>query len=165
MDVAGPHQAALRSARDYAYGKYLDATLEQGAVMADRIGTILARTYQLVRTHPFSRPQPTPFDLRHEISAVSPWVLLGSALLLGGGSLVTWQRHRADAARREKVALQRESALATAAIAGLGARVLADKSGEALAERYATATSLFEQAGTAAAMREVRTNRRGALHS
>lgn len=166
MDVAGPHQAALESARDYAYGQYLDATLEQGADMTDRIGTIVARTYDLVRKHPFGRPEPTPFDLRHEISAISPWVLLGSAVLLGGGSLFAWQRHRADAARREKVALQRESALATAAIAGLGARVLDDRPGHpAVAERYTTVTTLFEQAGTADAMREVRTIAEEALHS
>jgi hypothetical protein len=161
MEVAGPNLAALQSARDYAYGRYEDATLEQGASMTDRIGTILARTSDLVRKHPFSRPQPTPFDLRHRISALAPWVLLGSAVVLAGGSLLAWQRNRAELRRIQRVELRRESALATAAIAALGARLL-DADGlptetvAAAAERRSTATAMFDQARTAAAMRQVR---------
>lgn len=161
LDVAGPHRQLLQSARDYAYGRYEDATLQQGVSIADRIGTILDRGHELIREHPFSRPQPTPYDLRHQIIAVAPWVLLGSALLLGGGSLLGWRRRRAAATRAEHIALRRESALATAAIATLGARLLDDRarSPEAAAtagERHATATATFQQARTAAAMREVR---------
>jgi hypothetical protein len=157
MEVAGPHLGALRSARDYAYGQYENATLEQGANMANRIGTIVGRTYELVRKHPFSRPQPTPFDVRHRISALAPWVLLGCAVLLGGGSLLAWQRRRAEVAARERTAFRRESALAAAAIAALGARLLDDEHAPAAAaERQATATTLFDQATTADAMREVR---------
>jgi hypothetical protein len=165
MDVAGPHQQVLVSARDYAYGRYEDATLEQGADMANRIGTILLRAYTLIEKHPFSRPQPTPYDLRHRISAITPWVLLGSAVLLCAGSLLAWQRRRRDAVRTERTALSRESALATAAIAALGARLLhADAKGSArgsevvsaAAERQATATAMFEQARTSEAMRKVR---------
>jgi hypothetical protein len=162
MDVAGPHSAALVSARDYAYGRYEDSTLEQGSPMDDRIGTILARAYELVREHPFSRPQPTPFDLRHRISAITPFVLLGSAVLLAGGSLVAWQRRRAEANRARKVSLSRESALATAAIAALGARLLhadTEAGSDAVAhaaERQSTASTMFDQATTPEAMRRVR---------
>jgi hypothetical protein len=162
MDVAGPDLQVLESARDYAYGRYEDATLEQGADMADRIATILVRAYTLIKKHPFSRPQPTPFDLRHRISSVTPWVLLGSAVLLAGGSLLAWQRKRGEAVRVERIALNRESALATAAIAALGAHLLhADtiptEATAAAAERQSTASTMFEQATTSAAMREVRT--------
>lgn len=162
MDVAGPDLQVLESSRDYAYGRYEDATLEQGADMGDRIGTILARAYTLIKKHPFSRPQPTPFDLRHRISSITPWVLLGSAVLLAGGSLLAWQRRRGEAVRLERIALSRESALATGAIAALGAHLLhADtvptEATAAAAERQATASAMFEQATTSAAMREVRT--------
>lgn len=159
MDVAGPQAQVLESARDYAYGRYLNSTLEQGADMADRIGTILLRAYDLITKHPFGRPQPAPFDLQHRISAIAPWVLLGCAVLLGGGSLLAWRRRRADAVRAEKIALRRESALATAAIAELGAKLLAAGPGRdtsAAAERQATATTLFDQATTADGMRRVR---------
>jgi hypothetical protein len=157
LDVAGPNQAAIESARNYAYGRFLDATLSQGLNMANRIGTVLSRTDELVRRHPFARPLPTPFDLQHRISTLAPWLLLGSAVLLASGSLVTWQRHRLRAAHVERVALRRESALAAAAIATLDAHVLrADPVPEDAAERQATARSLFEQATTAGAMREVR---------
>lgn len=157
LDVAGPHQAALESARDYAYGRFLEATLSQGLNMADRIGTVLNRTNELVRKHPFARPLPTPFDLQHRISALAPWMLLGSAALLAAGSLVTWQRRRLHAGHAERIALRRESALAAAAIATLDAHVLrADPVPEDAAERQATARMLFDEATTADAMREVR---------
>jgi hypothetical protein len=157
MEVAGPNLAALTSARDYAYGRYDDATLEQGASMTNRIGSILVRTYDLVRKHPFARPQPTPYDLRHRISVLAPWVLLGAAVSLGGGALLLWQRRRAETQRAQHIALRRESALATAAIAALSGHLLHDKkASSAVAERQATATTLFEQARTPAAMRRVR---------
>ena len=155
--VAGPNQQALESARDYAYGRFDNATLEQGADMNDRAYTILQRTYELVRNHPFSKPQPPPYDLREQISADAPWVLLGSAAIIGGGALVLWLRRRAEADRKQKVALRRESALATAAIAALSGKVLHDDTGStAAAERLATANSMFEQARTPDAMRKVR---------
>ena len=158
IEVAGPNPQALQSARDYAYGRYDDATLEQGADMANRIGTILLRTYELVRTHPFSKPQPPPYDLRQQISSVAPWALLGSAAIIGGGALAVWLRRRAEADRTEKVALSRESALATAAIAALGAKLLHEDAvpTDAAAERLATANAMFGQARTPEAMREVR---------
>jgi hypothetical protein len=157
LDVAGPHQAAMESARNYAYGRFLDATLSQGVNMANRIGTVLKRTDELVRKHPFARPLPTPFDLQHRISALAPWVLVGSAVLLAAGPLLGWQRRRLRAAHAEHLALRRESALAAAAIADLDERVLrADPVPEDAAERQATARQLFDQATTADAMREVR---------
>jgi hypothetical protein len=159
IDVAGPDQKAFESSRDYSYGRFEDATLEQGANMTDRIATILTRANDLLRKHPFSRPQPTPFDLQHKISAITPWVLLGSAVLLTGGSLAVWQRKRGESVHVERAALHRESALATAAIASLGATLLhapSSKDTSAAAERQATASSMFDQATTSDAMRKVR---------
>jgi hypothetical protein len=157
MEVAGAHQSLLQSARDYGYGRGQNAIIEWGTDPTSLIGLILSRVAELLKKHPFSRPQPTPFDLQHRISALSPWVLLGAAVLLGGGSLLAWQRRQAEAARVERVAFRRESALASAAISALGAKVLSSDGGSAdAAERQATASSLFDQARTADAMREVR---------
>jgi hypothetical protein len=156
-EVAGAHQSVLESARDYGYGRGDNAIMEWGTDPTSLIGLILDRVAELLEKHPFSRPQPTPFDLRHRISALSPWVLLGAAILLGGGSLLAWQRRQAETARVERVAFRRESALASAAISALGAKVLrADGGSGDVAERQATASSLFDQARTADAMREVR---------
>jgi hypothetical protein len=156
-EVAGPNQQVLRSARDYAYGRYETATSEQGVDMNNRVYTILQRTYDLVRRHPFSQPEPPPYDLQQQISAVAPWVLLGSAVIIGGGALAVWLRRRAEAERAEKVALRRESARAMAAIAALSGRVLRDDQPSAAgAERLATANTMFEQARTPQAMVQVR---------
>jgi hypothetical protein len=38
LDVAGPDQAVLESARDYAHGE--SASFEHGVVMSDRIATL-----------------------------------------------------------------------------------------------------------------------------
>lgn len=164
VDVAGQNQQVLESARNYAYGLYDNGTLQAGVDMSDRIGSILSRVDLLLRQHPFSRPQPAPLDLQHQISAIVVWVLVGSALLLGGGSLLSWQAGKTEARRLARRALHRESALASAAIAALGGRLLdAGPSGEnseaiaLAAERHATANTLFDQAHTAEAMREVRT--------
>ncbi|WP_346054811.1 hypothetical protein [Amycolatopsis dongchuanensis] len=161
LDVAGPDQQILESARDYAYGRYEYATFARGVNLADRIGTVATRVADLVHRNPFARPAPPAFDLRHRIANVAPWVLLGSAVLLGGGALLAWSRHRVLARQAEEAALRKETALTAAELAELDAGLLAVPDGPserlaAAAERQSTARELFERAGSAEAMREVR---------
>lgn len=160
LDVAGPNQDILDSARNYAYGRFEIGTFQEGLDVSDRIGTVAQRVQDLLQRKPFARPEPPAFDVRHRIAGLAPWVLLGSALVLAGGALLAWYRRRRATEAAERKALQRETALATASMAGLDARMLATSRTSdrvaAAAERQSTANDLFTRADTADAMREVR---------
>jgi hypothetical protein len=166
LDVAAADQTKADSARDYAYGRYEYAGFSQGSPMRDRIGTVLGRLQVLLKGTAYGRPQPQPqprpqpYDVRRTISDLTPWVLVGAALVLGGAGLYTWRRGQADRADAERRAMRRESAAAMAKIGELGAQLLAveergDSVNAAAAERHATARALYEQALTAEAMIEV----------
>jgi hypothetical protein len=166
LDVAASEQDKANSARDYAYGRYEYASFTQGTPMQDRIGTVLQRLQFLLKGTAYGRPQPQPqpkpepFDVRRTISGLTPWVLVGAALVLGLSGLYVWQRGRAARADAERRAMRRERAVAMARIGELGARLLAveergDRADPAAAERHATARDLYDQALTAEAMREV----------
>ncbi|MFI7679644.1 hypothetical protein [Actinophytocola sp. NPDC049390] len=166
LDVAAREQAKADSARDYAYGRFEIGSFRQGSLMQDRVGTVLERLQSLLRNTAYGRPQPPPqprpqpYDVRQTINTFTPWVLLGSALVLGGAGLYSWRRARADRADVERRAMRRESARAMAKIGALGARLLAEEErGEtpnaAAAERHATARHLYDEALTAEAMAEV----------
>ncbi|OZM75058.1 hypothetical protein CFN78_02450 [Amycolatopsis antarctica] len=159
IDAAGGGQPHLVSARDYAYGRFENATFQQGADISDRIGTIVLRADDLLGNKAFSRPQPAPFDPARTMSTLAPWVLLGSALVLGGGSLARWRRGQANRAEAERQALRSASGAAFAEIAALGGLVAAARKGTdilaAAAERHATASTMYEQATTADGMRAV----------
>jgi len=91
------------------------------------------------------------------VSALTPWVLIGSAVVIGGAGVLR-HRRRAEAAELE---LRAETASAMAVIGDLGARVLtAEEGGEpadpAVVERHTTARLLYDQAHTSVAMAEVR---------
>jgi hypothetical protein len=81
LEVAGPNARALSSARNYAYGRYETGSFRQGIVMRDRVATVLVRAHELVAEHPFGRPQPP--TLRGLLGDLAPWLVGGSALLLG----------------------------------------------------------------------------------
>lgn len=130
------------------------------------MGTVLQRLQFLLKGTAYGRPQPQPqpkpepFDVRRTISGLTPWVLVGAALVLGLSGLYVWQRGRAARADAERRAMRRERAAAMARIGELGARLLAveergDRADPAAAERHATARDLYDQALTAEAMREV----------
>ncbi|WP_216214097.1 hypothetical protein [Amycolatopsis aidingensis] len=158
--VSGSDHGKLISARDYAYGRFENASFRQGSPMNDRIGTVLTRFDELRTEQAFSRPQPAPFDLRQRISALAPWVLLGSAVLLAGPPLLSWHRRRAEWVRAERTDLRVASGEAVTEITELGALVAgADRGGAevaAAAERHGTAAEMFAHARTTEAMREVR---------
>jgi hypothetical protein len=166
LDVAAREQSKAESARDYAYGRFEIGSFRQGSLMQDRVGTVLERLQSLLRDTAYGRPQPQPqprpqpYDVRQTINTLTPWVLLGSALVLGGVGLYSWRRGQADRADAERRAMRRESARAMAKIGALGALLLAaDERGEtpnpAAAERHATARHLYDEALTAKAMAEV----------
>lgn len=166
LEIKGPDQAMLTSARDYAFGRFEYSSFTDGVVMANRIGSIGTRVATLRQRKPFGRPQPSPqpkpvpFDARRAISDAAPWALLGSALVLTGSGLVHRRLRTARQDAVEKAALRRERARAFAHIGDLGAKILAVEEGggtvdPAVAERHATASTLYDQAVTAAAMQEV----------
>lgn len=158
LEVVGPHQAALTSARNYAYGRYQDGPFRQGMVLNDRIGSVLLRASELVSDKAFSRPQPT--TLRQLVTELAPWMIGGSALVVGGIPLGTSLARRMRERRIERRDFGTAKARAFATIAELGELLLEHgddpaPSVTAAAERHTTATTLFDQATTAAAMREV----------
>jgi hypothetical protein len=166
LDIAADAQAKAESARNYAYGRYEYASFTQGSPVQDRVGTVLERLRFLLKDTAYGRPQPQPqpraqpFDVRRTISGITPWVLVGAALVLAAVGIHTWRRGQAERADQERRALLRERARAVAKIEDLGARLLAtaergDEVDAAAAERHATARSLYGQALTAKAMSEV----------
>ena len=166
LEVNGPNQALLTSARDYAYGRYQYSSFTDGMVMADRVATVATRYFELTKKKPFGRPQPptqpkpVPYDVRRTISNAAPWALLGAAIVLTGSGLLHRRLRTARADAEEKTAMRRERARAFAKIGDLDAKLLAvEEAGgrvdAAVAERQSTAHTLYDQAFTAAAMREV----------
>lgn len=166
LDIAADQQAKADSARDYAYGSFEYASFMQGSLMQNRVGTVLERLQSLLRNTAYGRPQPQPqprpqpYDVRQTINDLTPWVLLGSAVVLGGVGLYTWRRTQTDRAETERRAMRRQRARAMARIGELGAELLAtEERGEtpnpAAAERHATARTLYDEALTAEAMAEV----------
>jgi hypothetical protein len=166
LEVKGPDQALLTSARNYSYGRFQYSSFSNGIVMADRVATIAGRFFELTKKKPFGRPQPAaqpkpvPYDVRRTISNAAPWALLGAAIVLAGSGLLYRRLRTAREDAEEKTAMRRERARAFAKIGDLGAKLLAvEEAGgtadAAAAERQATARTLYDQAFTAAAMREV----------
>lgn len=158
LEIAGPHPVALSSARNYAYGRYQQGPYRAGMVLDDRIGTVLSRADELLTQHPFGRPQPKTVE--QLITELAPWLLGGSALVLGGVPLAREFGRRMRSARTEREAFRYAKARAFAAIAELGEELLAHRDDPApyvaaAAERHAAASALFEQATTSAAMKEV----------
>lgn len=166
LDIAARDQAKAVSARDYAYGRFEYGSFRQGSLMQDRVGTILDRLQFLLKNNAYGRPQPQPqpkprpYDVRQTINTLTPWVLVGAALILGAVGLYTWRRTQTDRADAERRAMRRESARAMAKIGALGAELLAagergETANPAAAERHATARALYDEALTARAMAEV----------
>lgn len=167
VDIAAPDQDKALAARAFAYG---NANLSLFAVgeggnsllrrLIDRFALLTAET-SWGFPQPPPQPRQVPFQVARTVAALAPWVLVGSAVVLGGaGALRHRNRLRAETAA-EEVALRAESAATMAAISDLGARVLtAEERGAhvdpAAAERHATARLLYDQALTAEAMVEVR---------
>ncbi|MCT2581879.1 hypothetical protein [Actinophytocola gossypii] len=156
LDIVAPDQRKALAARAFVYG---DADLSM-LTAAGNGNRVLARTVErldllLTETawghpQPPPQPRPQPFDVQRAVSALAPWVLVGSAVVLGGAGMLRHRTRAAAMAAAEERALRAESASAMAAISDAGAV------DPAAAERHASARLLYDQAHTSAAMVEVR---------
>lgn len=162
LDIVAPDQDKALAARAFAYGD-ADLSLLNGGSSQSLLRDTVKRLDLLLTETSWGYPQPppqphaVPFDVRRTVSAFAPWVLVGSAVVIGGAGVL---RHRRRAAATE-VELRAETAAAMAVIGDLGARVLsAEESGApadpAVVERHTTARLLYDQAHTPVAMAEVR---------
>ncbi|MFC4852095.1 hypothetical protein [Actinophytocola glycyrrhizae] len=167
LDVVAPDQAKALAARAFAYGDANLSLLSSGSRGHSLLSDTLKRLDLLMTETAWGFPQPppqpraVPFEVRRAVSALAPWVLVGSAVVISGAGVLRHRRRAAAAAADEERALRAESASAMAAIGDLGARVLtAEEGGEpvdpAAAERHTTARLLYDQAHTSVAMTEVR---------
>jgi len=160
LEVAGGDQDKLTSARNYVFGRSIRVALRDFVPMRKMLLNVVGRYDTLHSQQPFSRPQPVPFDIGRTIAALAPWLLGGSALLLGGIPVVRWWRDRVGTRAAEHTALRQRKARTHSAIIELGSRVYADTGAvelrAAATERYETARELFAEAHTAQAMEQVR---------
>jgi hypothetical protein len=154
LDIAAPEQDKAISARNYAFGRYEIGTFQKGGTVDGRISSVVIRLQLLIKDKPFGRPLPEAFDLRKKISDLAPWVLLGSAAIIAVASVVAYRIRKARRAEADEMTLRVATAETHAEITGLGEALLESPNADA-AERYATAQTLFDQAHTAEAMREV----------
>lgn len=162
LDIVAPDQDKALAARAFAYGD-ADLSLLNGGSSQSLLRDTVKRLDLLLTETAWGFPQPppqpraVPFDVQRAVSALAPWVLVGSAVVIGGAGVLR-HRRRAEAA---EVELRAETAAAMAVIGDLGARVLAAEEGgaptdAAVVERHTTARLLYDQAHTSVAMAEVR---------
>jgi hypothetical protein len=162
LDIVAPDQDKALAARAFAYGD-ADLSLLSGGSGQSLLRDTVKRLDLLLAETSWGFPQPppqprsVPFDVQRAVSALAPWVLVGSAVVIGGAGVLRHRRRAADA----ELELRTETASAMAVIGDLGARVLsAEESGDpadpAVVERHATARLLYDQAHTSVAMAEVR---------
>jgi hypothetical protein len=167
LDIVAPDQDEALAARAFAYGDADLSLLAVGSGGNHLLRETVKRLDLLLTETSWGYPQPTPqpravpFEVQRTVSALAPWVLVGSAVVLGGAGMLRHRRRATAAAEEEERALRAESASAMAVIGDLGARVLsAEEAGApadpAAAERHATARLLYDQAHTSVAMVEVR---------
>nr|WP_157529206.1 hypothetical protein [Kibdelosporangium sp. MJ126-NF4] len=152
IDIAGKDQQRLESARNYTMNHDRRVTLFRGTTVDRVVRKLTGRLGDLGRHKPLGDPQPQAFDLGRTLVGSTPLLWGGSAAILGGGVLVSGLvllRRR----RRAVTALRTARARAQAAISELGA-VLEESPRADATERHVTASELFEQATTAAAMAE-----------
>jgi hypothetical protein len=163
LDIVARDQRKALAARAYAYGDADLSLLSSGSSSYFLLRDTLKRLDLLLTETAWGFPQPppqpraVPFDVQRTVSALAPWVLVGSAVVIGGAGVLR-HRRRAEAA---EVELRAETAVAMAVIGDLGARVLSAEEGgapadPAVVERHTTARLLYDQAHTSVAMAEVR---------
>lgn len=167
LDIVAPDQRKALAARAFAYGDADLSLLTSGTGVNQLLRETVERLDLLLTEISWGRPQPppqpplVPFDVQRTVAALAPWVLVGSAVVLGGAGVLRHRTRAAAAAAEEERALRAATASAMAAIGDLGARLLSTEEGggradPAAAERHATARTLYDQAHTSAAMAEVR---------
>ncbi|WP_433471039.1 hypothetical protein [Saccharomonospora azurea] len=155
LEVAGPQQAALTSARNRSYVD--DAGYRAGPAMSDRIESVLTRARRLTTAHAFGAPQPR--TSAHLVTDLAPWLAGGAALLIATTPLRRALARRWRDRRAERHAFLVTRAETFAALAELADQLRTQRddsspSVSAAAERHAHATALFDRATTATALKE-----------
>ncbi|GAB2913889.1 hypothetical protein GCM10027047_09800 [Rhodococcus aerolatus] len=173
VDVGGPRQAVLTSARDYALGRGEVAFTQWGTPVDQLVGLVLRRVDLLVNADPFQRDPLAPTTTERLLARWVPVVALGlAAVLLAGSGVIAVRRvrrrTRVDAAALRAAALGELAALDTELLAAL-----AEPGGPreryavaAAAERRDTARALWEASpdpGTSAVVRDAVAAARHAL--
>ena len=147
LEFAGPGADRAAHARDTAYGSVLLHRAPADLVVTDLVTTVLDRMADPPPRPVYAFPQPR--SIGDVVDVVRYWL---APVIAGIGVWLLIRRRRAAAVRPMRMA----RAEAYARIEELGAR-LADDPDPVLAERYATARTLFGQARTPADMAAART--------
>ena len=148
LEVGGPGQREVESARNYALGTFEGQLLRTDVGPRPIVRQLLERLGELRFSDAFRRPPVEPTTAEELTRRLLPATTLLGAGALGGGSLVAWLRRRAQRRRDEVRAYRREQA----EVFGLLNRVSAElveraRSAPAdAAERHAVALQLYEQA-------------------
>ena len=150
LEAAGPGQAEITSARNYVLGAYRRQLLERAVASPQVVPLFLERLGELRYGDAFRRPPVAPLTKDQLLERLAPWTALALALLLGGGSVVTWLRLRVRRRLAAARAYRHDHADVFARLSRLSADLLRVRQGGGLvagaAERHATALHLFDQA-------------------
>ncbi len=158
VEVESPYPVEATSAVDYVYESQ---QWPSGRSVNEAVGEIVDRLGALVKAKDFGPPQPSwePTFMDRFIAVMVPVSLIGTAVAISGAVLLVWGRRRARQTSSDQSRLRNASARAMARIGRLGAELLSADERESrlaeAAERYETARTLYDQALTAEAMREV----------
>lgn len=173
VDVGGPDQELLTSARNWALGRYSAFFTERGTPVDALVREVLERAEELRTGDPFARDPLAPTTVERLAQRwVPPTAIAVSLALLAASGTVAARR----SATRSRVDATAERATALAELASLDAELLVlldaptGRRGQyalaTAAERRDTARALYEgsdDAGTATAVREAVTASRTAL--
>lgn len=150
LEAAGPGQVEISSARNYVLGAFRKQLLERAVASPQVVQLFLERLGELRYGDAFRRPPVAPLTEQQLLERLAPWTVLSFALLLGGGSVLTWLRLRVRRRLAAAQAYRHERADVFARLSRLSADVLGVRLGGGLvagaAERHATALHLFDQA-------------------
>ncbi len=150
LEAAGPGQTEITSARNYVLGAYRKQLLERAAASPQVVRLFLERLGELRYGDAFRRPPVAPVTEEQLLERLAPWTALALALLLGGGSVLTWLRLRVRRRLAAARAYRHDHADVFARLSRLSADLLRARQGGGLvagaAERHATALHLFDQA-------------------
>lgn len=94
LEAAGPGQPEITSARNYVLGAYRKQLLERAVASPQVVRLFLERLGELRYGDGFRRPPVAPLTKEQLLERLAPWTVPAFALLLGGGSVLTWVRLR-----------------------------------------------------------------------
>jgi hypothetical protein len=148
LEVGGPGQQEVESARNYALGAYETLLLSTDATQRQITTRFLERLGELRAGEAFRRPPVEPTTADELTQRLLPATTLLGAGALGGGSLVVWLRRRVRRARDDARGFTGERAGVLARLSRVSASLVEHPGGAPAdaAERHAMALQLYEQA-------------------